>query len=548
MKLDTFTISRGIFLIFIVVISVYFIVENKKTKKTLEKFEDKAVAAAAQSSLSQQTPATTATSASGTTSSGNQTVSSAAQTAVSTPINNTSAPKGGSTAQLSTNKEPAKEPEEKIALEKPVYIDRTNDKEIETSITDAYQQLYGNNPSDEEMAFYKNFVKNRDITQEKLLEVIDASAPTLQKTFYKTKAQNDGIFGNESEIIEVFNEVLDRNPDRDELYNFAKMLKDDTSFNLDKLRQVLIASEEFKRLERTQTNRVYVNLQSNITDRQITMQVTKIYIDTTGKEYIDEDTLKFLKKKFVEFELSEAKLIRFINAYLNDKPYVETKVETVEKTVEKTTEKTSEKQTNASTLQDQLKQSVFKNNASTSSAAKNTVTTQITKKEGFLDTDGKNVFTDNVFNFFGTNGANEDVINALMSKGAYNTNGAIDTDSMITNIKDDATCVFSKNAAEDELLAKNKQELSNYINDRNMSHLKSVCQRNKRYGKYMNADDDMVLNPEFKWSVPQKYPPVCIGGNNSYSPLNDQTALLGTLLNDAENTKVGSILPVFPPV
>ena len=42
----------------------------------------------------------------------------------------------------------------------------------------------------------------------------------------------------------------------------------------------------------------------------------------------------------------------------------------------------------------------------------------------------------------------------------------------------------------------------------------------------------MVLMPEFKWSIPQKNPPVCVPGERcEVMPVTDQSSLLGTLLS-----------------
>jgi hypothetical protein len=339
-----------------------------------------------------------------------------------------------------------------------------------------------------------------------------------------------------------------RNPDRRELYSFAKMMKDDPTFTMDKLRQVLIASEEFKRMERTQNNKVYVNLQSNITDRQLTMQVTKLHNDVTGKDYIDEDTLKFLKKKFVQFDLNEQVMIQFIQNYMSGKPFTGPAPSTQDKKAASDAQIAEIKKQIMADIEAAKKNDALATTASATTAsatdtssAKETPSEKKKEKEKFQD--GTNVYNDaNIYNFFGE-GANEEVISSLLSKST-NKNGNIDTSSLIDNIKGGGSSLC-KYSADDEILARNKQELADYVNDRNMNHLKNVCTRNK---KYMNADDNMVLFPEYKWSVPERRPPVCSGRTETVSPLMDQTALIGTLLPQAKDTKVGSILPVFPPV
>lgn len=493
--LDTFTISRAIFLIFVICVSVYFIMDNKKpvTKEKFEKFEN-------------NTPDYTVK-------------KNALQPAVSA-------------------KGPLPEP-----AAPPVLSDRT---QVEKQINAIYQELYKTPPSKEELEFFSDYAMSRKIDAKKLRDIIETSAPTLQKTFYSRKFADtpDEIFGKENEIIEVFNELLMRNPDRRELYNFAKMMKEDATFTLDKLRQVLIASEEFKRMERTQNNRVYVNLQSNVTDRQLTMQITRLYADVTGKEYVDEDTMKFLKRKFVEFDLNETVMLDFIKAYIAKTPFSRPKeqaaamsTEELEALKQKLKDELASEQANSakqeSPEQPQQPQQPQQKQSS-----------QADTKEAF-DPQGKTVIKDSkIINFFGTDGANSDVIKSLLSD-SMTEGGKIDSQKLINRIRDNSTCEYNKNSAEVDMLEKNKQELADYINDRNKSHLKNICQRNK---KFINADDNMVLFPEYKWSVPQQQPPVCMGGSANFNPSVSQTALIGTLLPDARDTQVGSILPVFPPV
>lgn len=89
-----------------------------------------------------------------------------------------------------------------------------------------------------------------------------------------------------------------------------------------------------------------------------------------------------------------------------------------------------------------------------------------------------------------------------------------------------------------------EQVLSKLMSERNLQQLKYSCLRSKE--KYANLDEKMVLIPEQKWSVPQKQPEVCrMSGEFNYQPSTEQTALLGTLLDVAEDTQVGSIMPDF---
>ena len=85
--------------------------------------------------------------------------------------------------------------------------------------------------------------------------------------------------------------------------------------------------------------------------------------------------------------------------------------------------------------------------------------------------------------------------------------------------------------------------VSTIYNERQLDELKYACARSKK--KYANVDSDMVLLPDQKWSVPQEHPEVCRGGTSEFNPSVEQTALIGTLLEDAADTEVGSIMSEF---
>jgi hypothetical protein len=64
--------------------------------------------------------------------------------------------------------------------------------------------------------------------------------------------------------------------------------------------------------------------------------------------------------------------------------------------------------------------------------------------------------------------------------------------------------------------------------------------------RYTNADNSGKLVPGYEWSVPQLRPPVCTtSAPATVMPGRDQTALIGTLLREADKTEVGSILPRY---
>lgn len=512
--MQLFTIYRAIFLVFIIVLAIYIIMENNKSKieTKLEKYIDAPTTTKSPATLPATLPAT-------------QTQNNI-QNLKNTP------PGYDKAASTQPNK-----PSVVIPTPSPNVIDKTNKTEIQKYITQAYTELYNTPPSQQELDFYTDFVSNRNLTYEQLKGTIDSSAPTLKNTFLQNTskyAKNSEliVYGTEPTVIDIYNELLMRNPDQDELSSNAKLMKNDKKFTQDKLRQLLIASEEYKRMQKTQTNQVYMNLQGNITDRQLTMQVMAIYKNVTKKDYLDEDTMKFLKRKFVEFKLDEATLTKFITNYITPLDAATTKQDTK---TDADTDSTSgvTPDTPQPSAPPGPPPGVTPPSVPPPSAKPNV-------KENFnnnrLETaDGRNVYYDSkILNFYGNNVPNNDILqNLLKGDSMAGNTGVIDT------IKNNSQCAMTKYATNSSDV-----NLANFVADRNNQELGSACARSKTY---INADENMVLYPEFKWSVPQKNPPVCVGGNANYNPMVEQTSLIGTLLGDSKNTQVGSILPMIPP-
>ena len=90
---------------------------------------------------------------------------------------------------------------------------------------------------------------------------------------------------------------------------------------------------------------------------------------------------------------------------------------------------------------------------------------------------------------------------------------------------------------------KKTHELSDEIHTRNLEELKYACDRSLE--DYDNLDENMVLLPDQTWNIPNKRPPICTSQKCDTTPLYSQSALIGTLLDDATDTKIGSIMPKF---
>lgn len=399
-------------------------------------------------------------------------------------------------------KTPSLEATPKMTLVTTPQSDFVEAKSLRQSIIEVYKELYGAEPKENELSFYVKFFKNRQVTRDYIKEIISTSAPTLQKTLAAGTLPliPDTPIGTEDEVIEIYNTILDRNPDPEELQYYSTYVKQGLG-HIEKMKLLLLQSQEYKRLQKTQNNFAYGHLLGGITDRQLTMMVTSVYNQLTKEgDKIDDETLKFLKKKYLEFQLDEVVFRRFVKDYVLFKP-----------TSSGTTNAAARTTNASSTSTVQKPNSTIIQSLATSAAASPAPVTTTATTEKYQNT--------------------------------TTASGAVNTTKMIENIKTKADCQFDKNKLDNTTRSNSEQALASTINDRNRDELKNICQRNTTYSRYHY--DDLVLLPGQEWSVPQKHPPVCSGRTTGYNPLVEQSSLIGTLLPDAKDTEVGSIMPKF---
>ena len=363
-------------------------------------------------------------------------------------------------------------------------------KDISQRINETNLYLFNMTPSNEETDFYVNFFKGKtNVTDEMLTNTIATSAPTLQKTIHvgNVVSDKDILAGTADEITYIFNEILDRNPSPDELKFYTKMLKKDPK-QIEKMKVLLMQSKEYEILQNMQSNKTNALTLRGVTDRQVEFIVKTIYGNVKkSDEDIDEETLQFLKKKFVELDMDQAVFARFVKSIVSFTAEKPKDTQSVKSVV------VSASGTQAS-VKDQPSGTERKSSTSSSQRANEKVT-QCLEKEAFSTIPG----------------SNDKPITCAMLKA----------------IEDKAKEQFPRNR---------ETSLSSTIHQRNRDELKQICDRNKRFSKF--HDEDMVYLPEQEWSIPTKHPPVCIGGDASFNPLMTQSSLIGTLLNDAKSTSV----------
>lgn len=432
-------------------------------------------------------------------------------------------PKSEDKKQQSPQEKEDKAEEKPSVPQKPVE----GEKSLTQKVNEVYKELYGADPKPAETAFYVKFFNNRETSPEYMKEIISTSAPTLQKTL---KAGNlplipDTPQGTEDEVIAIFNEILERHPDAEELQYYSTFIKGNPA-NIEKMKVLLLQSNEYKRLQKLQNNTAYGYLLGGITDRQLALMVLSVYNQVAGSgNKLDDDTMKFLKKKYLEFQLDEKVFKKFVQDFVLFNSSAKTANNNNKQVSSASQQDAAAIRANAA-ITDKLAQSGFekdnKINPSASSqvpqSAKPTTTaeTKDPAKEQYTNKEQQQCAPDSKRN-------------------------TIDTDKLIRMIKENADCQFSKNGVDDKY--RSEQSLANAVHDRNRDELKNICERNKTFSKYHY--EDMVLVPGQEWTIPQKHPPVCYGSKGNYQPRIEQTALIGTLLGDAKDTQIGSIMPKF---
>ena len=442
---------------------------------------------------------------------------------------------------------------DKIAAPPPVAKNASVEKFIDepyTAVTDAkdtitaiYMELYSRPPNSKELAFYTEYAADKPtLTKQDLKNTIATTSPVLAKSLVVDAKYGDlpnSNTGKEYIVIEIYNELLGRNPESDEIAMYSEMLVNDKNFTENKMRQIILSSEEYRRMEMTQNNMVYSSLPEGITDRQLTMKVKDVYEAVTGKNYVDEDTLRFLKKKYLEMSLDDARLKVFIERYvkglpLNDSP---AKTATAAKAAANGKSAGSTQQSDVlSKLVDMSAKAKEQFNGGNGSAGASNVASASNVAAG-----GQNPgCVKNVFNIYGPN-------QSFLESIAKNVN---DNEDIFDSVKCATSNVFDKNALSEANMA-SSTAYTNYLSQRNRDYLGTVCKRNQEYRQFDNESFDYAKVLDY--SANNRYIAAMQMGTFSDGRCKVQSAAdsgaggFGAPLDMAQNTKVGSILPPIPP-
>jgi hypothetical protein len=364
------------------------------------------------------------------------------------------------------------------------------------------------------------------------MDTVTASASASSPDQIQTNVDLDKKLLVYRGIVKLYETNLDRLPTMKELdYYTRKINSEKSDFTLVQLEQLLQLSKEYYILQKNQTNRVNANIEGAITDGQVTLIVNDVY-NSVFNGAPTREFENFMKIKLVEYSLDTEKLRRLLLL-----------MQAVDSDM-------------AIAVNVDAGTDTSKNDGTASSAKTTTTTTTITtSKEGIAFYDGVDRDPQAKAKAKAKAKANDDdwSVTGSATADADETSGkcpaiSFESDHQVwkKNVKCDMS-PYSKNkfydsvyenmkkgyvgAAPDCLPATSTDNerniLAETLANRNQENLETTCSRNSYY---LNLEEQMAVGTKpYDKNLQVQY----------------KNTRFGTFLDDAVNTKVGSIMPKF---
>jgi hypothetical protein len=310
---------------------------------------------------------------------------------------------------------------------------------------------------------------------------------------------------NENIVIQAYQELLQRVPSQKELIQETRLLNDGMETECI-LRQKLVDSDEYSRAMKTQSNTIQPELERFLSDRKLLNQLATIYKTARGKPLPPKMGLP-LKDIFIYLNYN----IPAFTAVLKDPAYTyfETDVSN-------------------SVLDKEAMLQLFNE----------TFPTIVAKRNTYKPTDSCPGVGDN-------KGPGKKVV-LPPSPSPSGTGGTASPSTFKDSSMDPQLQAILANA----LAEFNKDKAAQKCSNTDASCAPTTCATQPTVRLYEPTHQgDMVLRPEYAWSVPTKRTPVCttLGLKQHVEPVvMNSTLMNGTNLEEAATgTSVGSIMPKF---
>lgn len=307
----------------------------------------------------------------------------------------------------------------------------------------------------------------------------------------------------EEDIMKLYNDLLQRSPSATELISTSRDIGEG-KLTLDGLRQRLLDSDEYSRIIKLQSNSLTPELPKIIADKELLHKIVAIYREEKQLPPANEAILP-LKDVYIWLNYNEYAF----RAFLRNKEYANFESDILRNDT-----------LDATVLKEMVEKTFDKKDLETTGVA---IAETIAKEKAIVTAASAPGIGANA----GTVGA-EGVSGA--SPGAANARTVADKDSdmtpMVNGIMANADKVFNKDQ---------------YARMLDLQVEEGRIPVQLHYGQ-------MALRPDLSWSVPQRPPPVCttLGQKRLVQPvMTNSPLLLGTSLEDSQDTEVGSIMPKF---
>jgi adenylate cyclase class IV len=380
-------------------------------------------------------------------------------------------------------------------------------------------------------------------------------------------------------IVQVYERNLQRLPNMYELNFYTYQLIKEKDFNLTKLEMILQSSKEYEILQKNQTNTVYGDLPGNVTDAQLIYEVGLVYKQVFQDEP-NRDMLNFLKHKYVQYQLDKNKLNKLLLT-LRDIDKGKLMNESSNSNSNKTTSLLGRKtgpsdgqifedasfgevqQTLSSVSSEEQRRVSATASVPRSQSSRRTRLTPLPpvyeEEDGDGEFDGRiNVMDEQLGDRLRkvANPSTKDLDELLNTidkpsvKAACRKNAYYDKeyrDELYDKLSDVNDIAKGDKTIRGRICSAQSQSpataastrLANFTQERNMEELKTTCARNSYF---LNVDDNLGYEPVSKPNKTRER------NVDKIVPVNWDLAsapTFGTFLEDANKTRVGSIMPTF---
>ena len=293
-----------------------------------------------------------------------------------------------------------------------------------------------------------------------------------------------------TEIITMYQSVLERNPTNVELDRYFARVENNT-LSLQQLRLILEGSDEYRILTKNQNNSVHSEVSRGLTERQIAFMINTEFVKVYNRSpTAGEET--FLRDKIVAYSMDNTMLYEYI-----------ARLKSME----------SGSSTNTSF---QIMSGPFAKGVDEDSYSYGLTTDTASGSVRATNDDG-----------------------GMLDAPEYRGPGSQFREKELFKIAEHVSKLMVDPSK--------PTGYNQYIQQRNVQTRDTLADQYKTGSK--QEGDLLLLQREYtgNWTVPETHPPLCTpcGKKCKVNPMTDQTALIGTLLDDARDTQVGSIMPKF---